>query len=73
MKTNGQRLYEHKNPSHIRVIRVEDRAFTQPGDVFTVPNPASPVPWKFLTEKCKQSWESTARGHYLFSSEPTHG
>lgn len=67
MKTNGQLLYEHHHPAMIRVIPAERRHFATEADVMMVPNPAEPVPWRFLTERCKQSWETSAVGHHLFS------
>jgi hypothetical protein len=67
MKTNGQLLYEHKHPATIRVVLADERAFATKDDVFEVPNPAAPVAWRFLTESCRKSWETSAVGHYLFS------
>jgi hypothetical protein len=69
MKTQGQRLYEYKHPSHIRVIPVEARQFATADDVIVVPNPTHHVPWHLLTEKCRQGWEQTAIGHHLFTGE----
>ncbi len=69
MKTRGQRLYEHHHPPRIRVVRVEYRHFPDKGDVFEIPNPAEPTPWMFLTEACRQGWEKTAHGHWLFTEE----
>lgn len=68
-KTQGQRLYEYKHPSHIRVIPVHARSFATANDVLVVPNPEHHVPWRFLTEECRQGWELTAVGHYLFTEE----
>lgn len=66
MKTNGQRLYEHKSPKHFEVVDVADRRFATSADVRVMKN-ENHVPWEFLTEKSRQGWERTAQGHYLFS------
>lgn len=68
-KTHGQRMYEYYHPSHIKVVRFEARHFATEADVFLVPNPAEPTPWRFLTEACRQSWEKTAQGHHIFTNE----
>lgn len=64
--TNGQQLYEYKNPSHFPVRHLRDTFNT--GEVMYMPNPQA-VPWKYLTERCRQSWETLAIGHYLFSGK----
>lgn len=65
MKTNGQLLYEHKYPSHIRVVHENRRHFTTADDVMLMP--VHQVPWHLLTERCRQGWEKTAEGHWVFS------
>lgn len=65
MKTNGQILYEYKNPPRLAVVLAERRAFATAADVFYIPN-ENHVPWRFLTERCKASWEQSAIGHHLF-------
>lgn len=67
MKSNGQLLYEHKHPSHIKVVPVDRRHFATEADVLLMPT--DNTPWRFLTAKCQQSWEFTAQGHNLFSKE----
>ena len=67
-KTNGQALYEHKAPSRIRVVPVSVLPFTTVDDVFFAPGPVFHAPWRLLTKACQQSWEQTAKGHYLFSA-----
>jgi hypothetical protein len=67
MTTNGQRLYEYKNPQYLTVVLASDVFRRNP---FTVLNPVEPIPWRFLTERCKQGWEQQAQGHWLFSGEP---
>ena len=64
MKTGGQIVYEAKNPKFIRVVPVDRRLFATEADVLLVPNERH-VPWHLLTERCRQSWEETAKGHYL--------
>jgi|CXWK01.1.fsa_nt_gi hypothetical protein len=71
MKTNGQILYEHKAPSHIRVVSASNKAFATSDDVFLVPNPVHHTPWRLLTKACQESWEKSAVGHNLFSKEAT--
>lgn len=69
MKSPGQIVYEHKNPPQLRVVLFEGRAFATADDAFLVPNERH-VPWRFLTESCRQSWEQTAVGHYLVTPQP---
>jgi len=66
VKTPGQLLYEHKHPSHISVIPVERRHFATAADVLLVPNPNQQVPWRLLTERCRESWEKSAIGTNFF-------
>jgi hypothetical protein len=66
VKTNGQILYEHKSPPRLPVVHAGRARFATSADVFTVPNDQH-VPWQFLTERCRLSWEQSAVGHYLFS------
>lgn len=65
MKTNGQILYEHYNPRHLKVVLAEDTFRRNP---FFVPN-ENHVPFHLLTERCRQSYEQQAVGHHLFSRE----
>jgi hypothetical protein len=67
MKTDGQIVYEHKNPSHISVVPTQVLPFPTAADVVLVPNPVHQAPWNLLTEECRQSWEQYAVGHYLVS------
>lgn len=60
--TNGQRLYEHRHPQFVRLYT--RRVFGEPIDV---PNPVHVVPWRLLTERCRETYEREAQGHYLFS------
>lgn len=71
MKTDGQTVYEHKNPSHIRVVRASALPFATAGDVLLVPNPVHQAPWNLLTEACRQRWEQYAIGHRLVSKGET--
>ena len=67
MKTNGQRLYELKNPKLVEAIRLSDRHFPTSAGVFLVDNQSHAADWDFLTKACKQSWEDSAIGHNLLS------
>ena len=60
--TDGETLYNLKNPAYIEVYRKEDY-FRQ--NILHVPNPDEPTPWRFLTQKSKDSWENYAKGHSL--------
>jgi hypothetical protein len=60
-KTNGQLLYEHHHPKYITLYT--KRVF---GDPVVVPNPEHVVPWHLLTDRCRESYERQAQGHYLF-------
>lgn len=64
-KTNGQTLYEHKNPQFRRMIPADCR-FPTRDDVELVKNDGH-VPWELLTDRCRSGWEVTAIGHHLFS------
>jgi hypothetical protein len=67
-KTRGQRLYEHKNPTHIAVVPFEGRKFATSADIMMMPND-NHTPWPFLSARCREGWERSADGHYLFSGE----
>ncbi len=66
--TNGQRLYEHKNPPTIPMVPYIGRMFATRDDIVYVKN-ENHIPWQFLTAKAKQSWEVSAEGHHLFQQE----
>lgn len=70
MKTPGQILYEYQHPPYVRVVLVSRRAFATEADVFLVPNPAEPTPWKFITKASQATYERQAEGHHIFS-KPT--
>lgn len=63
-RTPGQVLYEWRHPSMIRVVAYERRHFARPEDVFAVPNPAEPTPWRFLSAKTRASYETEALLHH---------
>ena len=69
MKTDGQILYEYKHPTRIPVVHTNNRHFANAGDVMYMP--VHQVSWHLLTEACRQGWEKTAQGHYIFSKELT--
>lgn len=64
-KTDGQLLYEAKNPSHLLVIEFSKRTFGTRDEAFLTPNPVHHTEWKFLTKECQQKWETLAVGHHL--------
>jgi len=66
-KTKGQRLYEHKHPPHVEVVLKSD-VFRR-GPAFWIDNPNGHTPWRLLTQSCRDSWERSAEGHYLFAKE----
>ena len=66
MKTNGQLLYEHKYPTHIRVVPADTRHFATAADVIYMP--VHQVPWDCLTKACRDGWERTSVGHHIFST-----
>lgn len=59
--TPGQRLYEMKHPKYITVYRTR-HPWAEP---LIVESPETPVPWEFLTERCRQSYETEAKTHHL--------
>lgn len=59
--TNGQRLYEHRHPRFITLYT--RRVFGEPVEV---PNPVHIVPWRLLTEQCRETYEREAQTHWLF-------
>lgn len=65
-KSNGQILYEYKSPEYFKMIGFENRHFASSRDCTMIKND-NHVPWKFLTKTCQDSWEVSAKGHYLFS------
>jgi hypothetical protein len=67
MRTRGQQLYEYKSPPFLRVVLFDQRHFATEADVFYVPNETH-IGWEFLTDTSRQSWEESAKGHYLFSA-----
>lgn len=68
--TDGQRLYEFESPSHIRVRHADDRFRT--GEVMLMENEKH-VPWRFLSERYRQTWEVTAKGHwFILEYHKTH-
>jgi len=60
--TLGQQLYEHEHPRFIQVFTA--RTFGEP---ILIENPEHVVPWRLLTERCRQEYEDYAIGHHLFS------
>lgn len=68
MKTDGQIVYEHYHPSHVEVVLASALPFATKADVFLVPNPDSPTPWRHLTPLSQKSWERTAEGHHVIQS-----
>lgn len=60
-KTHGQLLYERLNPKFITVYA--DR--TPWASPMVVENPKFVVPWYAITQRCKDSYESQAKGHHL--------
>lgn len=69
--TNGEILYRYHHPPTLLVVEFSKRNFARAEDAFYVPNPANPTPWRFLTEKCRQSYERQAVGHHLFCKAET--
>lgn len=57
--TNGQKLYEHKHPTHHAMVPFDRRHFATAEDIVMVKN-EDHVPWRFLTDRCKASWERSA-------------
>lgn len=64
--TPGQKLYELLHPKYITVYA----ARTPWAEAMVVENPELVVPWHLLTERCRQSYEQQAVGHYLLSQAP---
>lgn len=64
--TPGQIVYEHHYPTAVRVTAWSNRHFGKLEDRVMVPT--DNTPWRFLTKKCQESWEVTAKGHFLIPS-----
>lgn len=64
--TPGQQVYEHYNPPFGRVIPASCH-FPTAADVRSVKND-NHVPYRFLTQKCRDKWEQYAVGHHIFSA-----
>lgn len=62
-KTSGQKLYEHRHPTRIQMMR--DKF----GPREWVPNTEHVVQWRFLTKACQESYEGEAKTHFLLQNQ----
>lgn len=67
MKTDGQKVYDHYYPSHVRVVKTTALPFHGLADVFLVPNPTHQAPYHLLTQSARDYWERYAVGHHVVS------
>jgi hypothetical protein len=70
VKTPGQRLYEHLSPPTIAMVPYHNRQFATSRDIVLVPNDKH-VPWEFLYEHRRQSYEEQAKTHWFTTSPAT--
>ena len=64
----GEKVYNYYNPPMLKVVLASKRHFATKDDIFLVTN-ENYTPYKYLTQKCKDSWEKTAIGHHIFTKE----
>lgn len=65
MKTRGQRLYEYKYPKALTLYT------SRAPWAEAVSVPCDHTPWRLLTDRARAIWETSARGHWIFSGEDT--